>query len=85
MAGTNSLRRFFKKLLVQRNAKIKKKRNGVVTLPWRLRLQQNPDHKKFSSLYNTVVVIFFNIFTHGDVIDAQTWGVSPQKNPVEPP
>ena len=30
---------FSKKLLVQRNAKINKKRNGVVTLPWRLRLQ----------------------------------------------
>ena len=28
---------------------------------------------------------FFHIFTHGDVINAQTWEVSPQKNPVEPP
>ena len=27
---------------------------------------------------------FFHIFTHGDVINAQTWEVSPQKNPVEP-
>ena len=40
MAGTNSLKRFLKKkLLVQRNTKINKKRNGVVTLLWRLRLQ----------------------------------------------
>ena len=28
---------------------------------------------------------FFHIFTHSDVINAQTWEVSPQKNPVEPP
>ena len=28
---------------------------------------------------------FFHIFNHGDVVDAQTWEVSPQKNPVEPP
>ena len=47
-----------KKLLVQRNTKMNKKRNGLITLPWQLRLQRNPDHKKFSSLYNTVVVTF---------------------------
>ena len=59
MASTNSLKRFLKKKLsVQRNTKINKKRNGDVTLPWRLRLQKKTDHKKFSSLYNTVVVIF---------------------------
>ena len=34
-----SLSNFLKKLLVQRNKKINKKRNGVVTLLWRLRLQ----------------------------------------------
>ena len=28
---------------------------------------------------------FFHIFTLGDVINAQTREVSPQKNPVEPP
>ena len=28
---------------------------------------------------------FSHIFTHGDVVNAQTWEVSPQKNPVEPP
>ena len=28
---------------------------------------------------------FFHIFTHGDVINAQTWEVSPPKDPVEPP
>ena len=40
MAGTNSLKRFLKKkLLVQRNTKINVKRDGLVTLPWRLRLQ----------------------------------------------
>ena len=30
---------FLKKLLVQRNTKINKKLNGVITFPWRLRLQ----------------------------------------------
>ena len=40
---------FFKKLLIQRNTKINEKRNGVITLPWRLRLHENPDHKKVSS------------------------------------
>ena len=39
MEGTNFLKRFLKKLLVQRKTMISKKRNGVVTLPWRLRLQ----------------------------------------------
>ena len=39
----------------------------------------------FWSLYNTVVVIFSHTFTHGDVVNAQTWEVSPQKDPVEPP
>ena len=48
-------------------------------LPWQLQLQYNPNHKKFSSLYNTVVVNFFHIFTHGDVVNAQTSEVSPQK------
>ena len=28
---------------------------------------------------------FFHIFTLGDVINAQTWELSPQKIPVEPP
>ena len=28
---------------------------------------------------------FFHIVTHGDVINAQTWEVSPLKNPVELP
>ena len=56
MAGRTPLSDFFKKLLVQGNTTINEKRSGVITLPWRLRLQSNPDHKKFSSLYNTVVV-----------------------------
>ena len=25
---------------------------------------------------------FFHIFTHGDVVNTQTWEVSPPKNPV---
>ena len=28
---------------------------------------------------------FSHIFTHADVVNAQNWEVSPQKNPVEPP
>ena len=43
------------------------------------------DHKKFSSLYNTVVVTFFHISILADVVNAQTWEVSTPKNPVEPP
>ena len=39
MAGTNSLKQFLKKTPGTENTKINKKRNGVVTLPWRLRLQ----------------------------------------------
>ena len=41
MAGTYSLKRFLKKkeFLVQRNTKINKKRDSVIKLPWRLRLQ----------------------------------------------
>ena len=53
---------FLKKLLVQRNTKINEKRNGVIMLLWRLRLQENPDHKKVSSLYNTAVVTFCGCF-----------------------
>ena len=29
--------------------------------------------------------LFSHIFTHADVVNAQTWEVSPLKNPVEPP
>ena len=76
---------FFKKLLVQRNTKINEKRNGVITLLWRLRLEENPDHQKVSSLYNTAVVTFFHISTHADIVDVQTWEVLPLKTPVEPP
>ena len=50
---------FFKKLLVQRNTKINEKCNGVITLLWPLRLQENPVHKKVSSLCNTAMVTFF--------------------------
>ena len=63
MAGTNSLKRFLKKIPVQRNTKINRKRNGVVTLPRRLRMKSN----------------FSHIFTHGDVVNTQIWEVSPQK------
>ena len=28
---------------------------------------------------------FFHIFIHADVVNAQSWEVSPQKNPVEQP
>ena len=37
IAGTYSLKRFLQKLLEQRNTKKNEKRNGVITLPWRLR------------------------------------------------
>ena len=87
MAGTYSLKRFLKKkLLVQRNTKINEKRNGVITLLWRLPLQENPDHKKVFHLYIIQLWnLFFHISTHADVVDVQTWEVSPLKNPVKPP
>ena len=68
---------FFKKLLVQRNTKINEKRNSVISLLWRHRLQENLHHKKVSSLYNTAVVTFFHISTHADIVDVQTWEVTP--------
>ena len=46
-------------------------------LLWRLRLQENPDHMKFSSLYNTAVVTFFHISTHADIVDVQ---ITPKKS-----
>ena len=44
-----------------------------------LRCHGDSNHKKFSSLYNTVVVTFSHIFTHANVVKAQTWEVSPPK------
>ena len=54
--------------------------------------------KNFSNLHSTAFVTvlhviwsvptnftFFNIFTHADVVNAQTWEVTPLKNPDEPP
>ena len=49
-----------------------------------LRCYGDSDHKNFPSLYNTAVVTFFP-FPHADVVNAQTWEVSPLKYPVEPP
>ena len=37
------------------------------------------DIQKYSQLYNTVVVTLFHIFTYADVVNAQTWEVSPLK------
>ena len=80
MAGTNSLKRFLKKPPVtEKHKDKKKKRNGVIALPWRLRLQWNPDHKKFSSLNNTLAVTFSHIYTHTGVVNAQTWKYPPWK------
>ena len=76
---------FFKKLLVQRNTKINEKRNGVITLLWRLRLQENPDHKKVSSLYNTAVVTFFPYLYSRRPSWRSNLGDIPPKNLVEPP
>ena len=73
-----------KNCLVQRNTKINEKRNGVITLLWRLPLQENPDHKKVFHLYIIQLwYLFFHISIHADVVDVQTWEVSPLKNPVK--
>ena len=86
MAGTNSLKRFLKKkLLVQRNTKINK--NQMASLS----CQGDSDCNRTQIIRNCHLYViqlwkpFFHIFTLGDVINAQTREVSPQKNPVEPP
>ena len=72
---------FFKKLLVQRNTKINEKRNGVITLLWRLWLQENPDHKKVSSLYNTAVVTFFPyLYSRRHSWRSNLGGIPPKKS-----
>ena len=62
--GTSSLKRFLEKISwyrpwYQEIERQVKKNNGVITLPWQLRSQQNMDHNKFSSLCSTAVVTFF--------------------------
>ena len=72
---------FFKKLLVQRNTKINEKRTGVITLLWRLRLQENPDHQKVSSLYNTAVVTFFPcLYSRRHSWGSNLGGIPPKKS-----
>ena len=44
---------------VPRNTAASKIGNGVISLLWQLRCHHNPDHNKFSSLSNTIVVAFF--------------------------
>ena len=46
---------------VPRNTAASKIRNGIIYLLWQLQCHCNPDHKKFSSLSNTTVVIFPNL------------------------
>ena len=55
--------------------------NGDISLLRQLRFHCNPDHNKFSSLSNTIVVaVFPEIFVYGDVVYAQTWGgINPEK------
>ena len=79
MAGTNCLKRFLKKLLVQRNTKINK------TAMASLRCHGDSDCNKTQIIRNFYLYIiqlwkpFFDIFTHGDVVNAQTWEVSSPK------
>ena len=70
---------------VPRNPAASKIGNGVISLLWQLRCHCNPDHNKFSSLSNTIMVAFFQIFVYGDLVCAQTWEVLTPKNCIEPP
>ena len=82
MAGTHSLNRFLqKKLLVQRNTKINKKRNGVIALPQRLRCNKTQIIRNFHLYITQLLQPFFHIFTFVDVVNAQTWEVSPGPAP----
>ena len=42
-------------------------------------------NKEIFILYSTVVLTFYDIFTHADVVNAQTWEVPRLETPVEPP
>ena len=65
MAGTNSLKRFLKNLLVQRNTKINKK-NVMASI----RCHGDSDCNKTQIIRNSHL--------YGDEVNAQTWEVSPQ-------
>ena len=67
-----------------RNTAASKIGDSVISLLLHLRRQCNPDQNKFSSLSNTAVVVFFQIFVNGDVVHAKTWDVSTLKKPHEP-
>ena len=85
MAGTYSLKRF-----PQKTPGTEKHKDKIKSVIASLRCHGDSDCiktqiKKFSSLYNTVVVTFPHISTHADVVNAQTWEVYPPKNPAQPP
>ena len=83
MAVANSLKRFFKNLLVQRNTKINKKHNGVaMATP----IAINPEYNKSSSVYNTVMVIISPYLCSWRWSYCSNLGrYPPKKNPVKPP
>ena len=56
--------------------------NGIISLLWQLPCHCNPDHNKFSSLSNTIVVAIFPklIVVYDDLVYAQTWQVLTLKN-----
>ena len=48
--------------------------------------EKHKDKWKTQSRYSVAMATpFFHIFIHADVVNAQSWEVSPQKNPVEQP
>ena len=86
MAGPKSLKQFFKKNFWYRETQRLKK-----SVMASLRCYGDSDCNKTQIIRNFHLYIiqlwlsFSHIFTHGDVVNAQTLEVSPQKNPVEPP
>lgn len=81
--GASSLERFWKKdLPVQRNTS--KICNDVISACYE---DSNVNETLMITnfhLNSAVLLIFFKIFVNGDVVNAQTRGVLPLKNPIEP-
>ena len=66
---------------VPRNTSVSKISNSVISLLWQLRCHCNPDHNKFSSLFNTfyVMAIFPNLCLWWRRLYSNFGGIDPEK------
>ena len=85
MACTNSLKQFLKKTPGAEKYKINKNQTASLCCHGDSDCNKTQIMRNFHFYIIQLWKPFFHIFTHGDVINAQTWEVSPIKNPVEPP